>query len=125
MIMTGFLVGVALIWLAYGVGFALAPAAIWSIYGVTLDSFGILVSRYLAGTSLGIALICWFERRGDADELQGINIALFVTSVVGLVAAVFGVLSGVVSALGWGNVVLLLLMVLGHGYFGFVEPGGP
>jgi len=119
---TGFLVAVAVIWLAYGVGFAFAPAAIWSLYGVTLDSAGILLARYLAGTSVGIALICWFERRGGADRLQGINIALFVTSIAGLITQFLGILSGVVGTPGWGNVVILLLMALGHGYFGFVKP---
>ncbi|MGD2144935.1 MAG: hypothetical protein PVF54_10700 [Anaerolineae bacterium] len=119
---TGFLVAVAVIWLAYGVGFAVAPVAIWSLYGVTLDSAGILISRYLAASSLGLGLICWLERRAEADVLQGINIALFVTSVAGLIAALLGVLSGVVGPLGWGSVIILSLMALGHGYFGFVKP---
>ena len=121
---TGFLVVVAVIWLAYGVGFAVAPATIWSLYGVALDSAGIVMARFLAATSIGLALICWLERHADADVLRGINIALFVTSVTGFIAALLGLLSGVMGTLGWGNVIILLLMAVGHGYFGFLRRSG-
>ena len=121
---TALLVIVAVIWLAYGVGFALAPAAIWSLYGVTLDSAGILMARFLAATSIGLALICWLERHADADVLRGINVALFVTSITGFIAALLGLLSGVMGPIGWGNVIILLLMALGHGYFGFLRSSG-
>jgi hypothetical protein len=118
---TVFLAVVAVIWLAYGVGFAVAPAAIWSLYGLTLDAAGILLSRFLAASSLGLALICWLERRADGDVLVGINIALFATSLTALVATLASLLSGVLGVLGWGNVIILLLMALGHGYFGFLR----
>jgi hypothetical protein len=121
---TGFLVVVAVIWLAYGVGFAVAPAAIWSLYGLTLDPASILLSRFLAASSLGFALICWLERRAAGDVLRGINIGLFVTSLVAVIATLAGLLSGMLGVLGWGNVIILLLMALGHGYFGLVRPRG-
>jgi hypothetical protein len=117
-----FLVAVAVIWLAYGVGFALAPTAIWSLYGLTLDAAGILLSRFLAASSLGLALICWLLRGAHADVLRGINIGLFVTSLIALVATLASLLSGVLGVLGWGNVIILLLMALGHGYFAFSRP---
>jgi hypothetical protein len=121
---TGFLVVVAVIWLVYGIGFAVAPAAIWSLYGLTLDPAGILLSRFLAASSLGFALICWLQRRADGDVLRGINIGLFVTSLIAVIATLAGLLSGVLGVLGWGNVIILLLMALGHGYFGFLRPTG-
>jgi hypothetical protein len=124
MIATGFLAAVAVIWLAYGVGFALAPKAIWSLYGLTLDAAGILLSRFLAASSLGFALICWLERRAEGDVLRGINTGLFVTSLIALIATLSSLLSGVLGVLGWGNVIILLLMALGHGYFGFSRPRG-
>ncbi|MGD2165310.1 MAG: hypothetical protein PVH50_07255 [Anaerolineae bacterium] len=122
MTVTSFLVVVAVIWLAYGVGFALAPATLMSMYGIVLDSTGVLLARYLGAASLGLGLACWFGRRADARTLRGINVALFVTNAVGFIAAVLGMLSGVMNALGWGNVVLLLLMALGHAYFALVKP---
>jgi uncharacterized membrane protein YfcA len=94
------------------------------LYGLTLDAAGILLSRFLAASSLGFALICWLERRADGDALRGINIALFVTSLIALIATVVGLLSGVLGVLGWGNVIILLLMALGHGYFGFLSSSG-
>jgi hypothetical protein len=112
---------VAVIWLAYGVGFAVAPAAIWSLYGLTLDAAGILLSRFLAACSLGLALICWLERRADSDVLRGINTALCVTSLTALIATLASLLSGVLGPLGWANVLVLLQMALGHGYFGFLR----
>ena len=112
-----FMTAIAAVWLAYGTGFALIPAAIWSLYGVDLDAAGLLMARFLAASSLGLAAVSWLERQAEVETVRNVNVALLITSAGAIVASLMGLLSGVMGPLGWANVGLLLLMGVGHGYF--------
>ena len=108
----------ALVDLAFGIALIAAPAALLSIYGITTDQAGEFLGRFLGGTLVGFGLLSW-QARGwaDTDERRLLIRVLFVTTVLGLLAAaIYQVQPGVpIGAAVF--VVLTLLFALAWGYF--------
>lgn len=112
----------AVISLVFGLLFALLPAVAMSLYGVQLDAAGIVMARYFGACLIGIGLICWLNRSGDAQLLQNITLSLCIADTIGFIVALMAQLSGLINALGWINVIIWLLLALGLGYFRFLKP---
>ena len=114
----------AVVTLVFGLGFILMPAQVLSLYGVTLDPSGQFVGRYLGSSFLGIAVLAWLARNAPASETRrAIVSALFVTTVLGFVVALYDKFAGPGNALVWSTVVIYLLFAVGFGYFAFFKRG--
>lgn len=120
-----FLLIKAIVSLVFGIAFALAPAGTMSLYGLTVEPAGMLMTRYLGATLIGIGLLCFMTRRGNFETLQGITLALFIADAIGFIVALLGQFGPAASPLGWINVVIWLLLALGLGYFRFFAPVAP
>jgi hypothetical protein len=119
-ISTLFTIG-AIVTFVFGVSFILLPAQVLSLYGITLDVGGLFIARYLGASFLGIAALAWLARNAPASATRkAIELALFVTSLFGLVVALFDVFAGVGNGLVWSTVVIYLLFGLGFGYYAFL-----
>jgi hypothetical protein len=106
----------------FGVGFVLAPERIVALYGGTPNAAGEVVGRIGGSSLIALAIVFWMSRteRG-ADALRGVLIAGFVANVLDLLIMLHATTSGIVSALGWGSVVMHILLAAGFGYFAFAR----
>ena len=103
----------AILALGYGIGFELAPAAITSVYGVATNSEVELLARYFGIALLGLGVVAWLIRNTTDQIAQHAMIwGSFVLSVVGIAVSVQGTLAGTMNALGWGNLVIYLAIIV-------------
>lgn len=113
----------AIVALVYGISFVLAPATVLSLYGVTQGPGEKLAGQFFGVALIGIGLLTWFARNiADPDTQRAISLALLVSDIIGVIVAVLGTVSGVMSAVGWSAVIIYLLLALGFAYFQFVKP---
>jgi hypothetical protein len=117
-----FLLVKAIICIVFGIGFSVIPMTVGSIYAITPDPDGLIMTRFFGAAFIGIGLILWFLKNADWNILKSITLSLCIADTVGFIAALHGQLSGNVNALGWINVALWLIFVLGLGYFRFLKP---
>ena len=117
-----FMVISAIVAFIFGLGFILAPVPVMSLYGVTLDASGEFLGRYMGASFIGLAFLAWETRNAAASQMRRVVlIALFITTVLGFVVAVYDKFAGVGNALVWLSVVIYLLLALGFGYFSFIK----
>ena len=109
--------------LVYGAGFVLVPATVLTLYGATVSPSANLVGQLFGVTLIGIGLICWLARNvTDPGAQRAIVLAQLIATVIGVIVAVMGTISGVMNAVGWSAVVIYLLLALGYAYFQFAKP---
>jgi len=113
----------AIVALVYGVGFVLAPATVLTLHGATVSPSANLAGQFFGVTLIGIGLICWLARNvTDPGAQRAIVLAQLIATVIGIIVAAMGTISGVVSAVGWSAVVIYLVLALGYAYFQFAKP---
>ena len=106
----------------FGVGSVLAPQVFVSLFGATLNPAGMLMMRYGGAWLIGIGLLAWFARNAaDSEARRAIVLAFMICYSIAFVLALLSQLAGVLNALGWGTVVLNLLLAIGYGYFQFAK----
>jgi hypothetical protein len=110
------------IFLAYAAGFIAIPDRLMQIYGADVTGGGLLVARFLASLLIGNAIVLWFAR----DELgtqtfRGIALGNVVTQVIGTVFAIYYTANGTLNGLGWGFVVIGVILALGWYWFGWAR----
>lgn len=115
-----FLTIAALLALLFGLGFLLAPEALLANYGVDAGAGAVVMSRFFAVALTQLGLVLWLARGiTDAFARRAIVLGGFLGSVVGLLVALWGQLSGLVNALGWSTVLIYLFLTAGYGAFAF------
>ena len=106
----------------FGVGSVLAPQVFVSLFGATLNPAGMLMMQYGGAWLIGIGLLAWFARNAaDSEARRAIVLAFMICYSIAFVLALLSQLAGVLNALGWGTVVLNLLLAIGYGYFQFAK----
>jgi len=109
--------------LVYGISFVLVPTTVLSLYGMTQGTSEALAGQYFGVALIAIGLLTWFARSvTDSDAQRAIILALLISDVIGVIVAVLGTVSGVMSAVGWSAVGIYLLLALGYAYFQFMKP---
>ena len=135
----------AIVALVYGIGLVLAPKIVLALHGIIPSSAGavltaatdavlaalalqliagaMLAGQFFGATLIGIGLLVWFARNvADAGAQRAIVLAQLIATVIGVIVAVLGTLSGVMNALGWLAAGIYLVLALGYGYFQFAKP---
>ncbi len=113
----------AIVALVYGIGFVLMPATMAGLHGVTPSPGTNLTGQFFGVTLIGIGLLVWFARNvTDPAARQAIVLAQLVATVIGVIVALMGTLSGVMNVVGWSAVGIYLLLALGYAYFQFMKP---
>jgi hypothetical protein len=114
----------AVISFLYGLAFMIVPANTMALYGVNLSVGGLFIVRYLGATFIGLAVLAWLARNARPSEARAaIVLALFTTTALGFVVALYDKFAGVGNALVWSSVVIYLLLAIGFGYFSFMRGG--
>jgi hypothetical protein len=84
----------------------------------------LFIVRYLGATFIGLAVLAWLARNARPSEARAaIVLALFTTTALGFVVALYDKFAGVGNALVWSSVVIYLLLAIGFGYFSFMRGG--
>jgi hypothetical protein len=126
--LSAFLTIAALLALVFGLSFLFVPGATLAPYGVTTDPAGIYMARYFGAALIQVGLMIFLARNvGDRPAQRAIVLGSCIGVLAGLGVALAAQLSGAVNALGWSTVAIYLFLVLGYGYFAFVQarPGAP
>jgi hypothetical protein len=113
----------AVIAFVYGISYELAPVAILSLYGVTQGPSEIFLARLFGAALIGIGLLTWFARNiPDSETQQAIILSMLVYDIIGVIVAAHGIVSGVMTAVGWTGVAVFSFLALGYAYFQFIKP---
>ena len=104
----------------FGLGFLIIPDTMLNVYSLTTDEAGISIARFFGGVFTGLGLLTWFAREaGESEARDAIVLTMFVTSIIGLVLALYYTFTGLFNVIGWGEVGLFLLFSIGYGYHQF------
>ena len=114
----------AIVVLIFGVGFVLIPEILAGLYGMTFDPVATLMARLFGGGFIFEAIVLWFARNTDRDDVacQGIMIGVVVSNLIGFIVCLLATLAGTWNALGWLSVALYLVFGLAFAYFLFFKP---
>ena len=110
----------AIFYAAFGLGLLLLPAPFMSVYGVSLDAGGQMMARILGSALASLAVMFWMYRAHDAGSARPVMLTGFLYNLVDLGVVLTATLAGTMSAMGWGPVVLHLILAVGFGYFTLV-----
>jgi uncharacterized membrane protein YfcA len=107
----------AVIAILYGIAFVVIPAEMLQPYGMLPEPHVILAIRLLGSAFLSFGLILWFARDfQDWSAVRGVLIGTVVGDAIGGLVIAWDTIQGTVNTLGWANVVLYALLVLGALY---------
>ena len=107
----------AVICLFFGVFLLAAPGLLFGILGATLNAGGMFTAREYGAALIGTLLLTWFAKDVKAaDAKRAILLDLLVYDGIGVVITFVAVVSGVLTALGWGIMVVYLFFTFGSGY---------
>jgi len=103
----------AVVLLVFGLLWLVIPATGLQIFGHTAGVYdlGSIIARYWGSAFLGLALILWMGRNGQADSI-GVRAILYgglVMSVTGLYCGIIDMLFGGPGAMIWLTIVLYAL----------------
>jgi len=108
----------AIVAFVFGLAFIILPVQTLGLYGNTIEGTGVFMTRYFGSALIGLAFVAWLTRNAPS---RGVVLGFFVTTVLGLVVALYDIFAGTGNALRWINVVIYLLLAAGFGYFGFIK----
>jgi len=107
----------AVVCLAFAVLFLLAPTQLFELFGVSLTTGGTFPAREYGAALAGTMMLTWFAREmAESEARRPILLHLLVYDVIGFVATVVYLLSGVLNPLGWGPAAIYLFFTAGSGY---------
>jgi hypothetical protein len=101
----------------FGAGFIIAPGLLSSLFGIAATPASDFALRMYGAAVLGYGLLGWLVRWStDRDLQKPVLTAVLVTDFGGFLAVLFAQLAGLMNALGWSIVVLLLLLSAAYAY---------
>jgi len=94
-----------------------APGFLFEMLGAQLNAVGKFAAREYGAAMIGTLLLTWFAKNVQAsDARRAILLDLLVYDAIGVIITFIAAVSGVLSVLGWGIVVVYLFFTLGSGY---------
>lgn len=107
----------AVICVFFGAFLLAAPGFLFEVLGASLNAAGKFAAREYGAAMIGTLLLTWFARNVKAaDARRAILLDLLVYDAIGVVITFVAAISGVLSTLGWGIVVVYLFFAGGSGY---------
>ena len=100
----------------FWLGFAIMPGTLVGFYGASLGVAGLYVANLLGAAYLGYGVLTWMARNSaESEARRAVVIGQFVTFLVGLVFALIAQFTGVVNALNWTTVIIMVFFAVGYG----------
>jgi hypothetical protein len=114
-----FLLIAAVVEALFGLGFLLLPEAALAPLGVKLNPAGLMMTRIFGAALISFALLFWWAREAPPSQaLTAILRAGAIYFAVSTIPLVLGVSGGLANALGWGTVILHVLLAAGFWHYG-------
>jgi FtsH-binding integral membrane protein len=114
----GFFIFVAVLAVAYAVGFLLFPTTLTNLYGDAGGPPVNLAYRFFGVALLGVGLIFWLAK--DCEDPTAIRALLMggaISDVAGIAVSIWGSARGIMNALGWSVVLIYVVLLVGSVYF--------
>lgn len=103
--------------------FLLMPAIMLDLLGMSIGPTDKLLLQFFGAQLLATGLITLFAlKTKELRSQRTITLAYFIAYGIGFIVALGGMLSTVMNILGWGIVLVFLLLAIGFGYFQFIGP---
>jgi len=113
----------AVISLVFGIVAILFPTQFVGAYGGKIDDVGIVLTRIIGGTLIGLGAVAWFVRNAPASEIRrGVVMGFMIGFAVLSVVYIIGAFGPAGTPQDWFNVALALLFTIGYGYYAFLKP---
>ena len=110
--------------LFFGLPLLVIPNAMMAMFGIHLEPGGVYIARMAGASWLGLAVLTWLGRELPEAQLRlAILPALLASFAVGLLAMLFGQLTGVTNFMGWPPILLAAFFVAAYGY-ALLHPAG-
>jgi hypothetical protein len=110
--------------LLIGLSWILMPRTMLSMWGLEANDALIYLAQRFAAAVLGFAVLLWLAGTAyKSDPERAIIGGVFFVSTLMLIFSLYGVLSSLISAWGWGAVIGEALLSLGFGCFLFLKRG--
>jgi hypothetical protein len=115
-----FLVLATIVAAGFGLALLLVPAQLVALYGVKLTPATEVIGRIAGSTNLGLAIIFWSIRNASgAEAVKPAMLAGLIASGLICLIVLHATATGLLNALGWGQVAINGLLAFGFGYFYF------
>ena len=93
--------------LFFVIGLVGIPATMMGLFGEMLDPFGVLLTRLFGSALLALVVLLWAARSSSDPAVHRTTvITMFAYYLASVVLVWIAQLTGVVSLMGWGTVVL-------------------
>jgi len=108
----------------YAVGLIAVPQRLIGLLtALPLNPVAADVARLFGAALILVAYIAWrASLLTDHDSRRMIAVGLFTYTILGMVIALLGQISGTWNALGWSTVISYLIFVFGYSYFLLLRP---
>ena len=108
----------------YAVGLIAVPQRLIGLLtALPLNPVAVDVARLFGAALILVAYIAWrASLLTDHDSRRMIAVGLFTYTILGMVIALLGQISGTWNALGWSTVISYVIFVFGYGYFFLFRP---
>lgn len=98
----------------YALSYTVAPLFTASIYMPESGADTALMGRYFGISLWFMAIVCWLLKDCAVAQVRhALAIAAIVASVLGLATSLVSTVSGQMSAMGWGPVLIYLVLLIG------------
>jgi len=112
----------AIVCIITGAIFLLFPGQWLYLLRIDLDSAGTYLARLFGAAFILIGLFVWNVREvTDPTTQRAVTFSVFVGDTIAFFVALMAQLSEVTYLLGWGIVLVYLILALGFGYFYFAN----
>ena len=102
----------------FGIGFVLAPGIVLQPMGVTLDEIATTFARMFGSAIISFPVLLWFARRSDDPGFRkGVVSSMAVYYLISAVLLFISQLRGQMNVMGWGVVVLHVVLTIWFGYY--------
>lgn len=109
-----FLVIASLVALIFGIGLLVRPIHMMHMFNVGMEPSSLFMARMAGISMISLGLTLWIGRNAaDSAAMSGILVAGLFQNLAMAVLAVHMINKGWMNSMGWGAVVLHLLLALG------------
>lgn len=106
--------------LLFGLGFIILPGTLFGLFGVTLNEFGVALSRIFGSAVLGFVVLMWYARSSEERSLhRAATATMFTYFAISTIFIVLAQIAGVTNVMGWANVGLHGILAIAFGWFLF------
>jgi len=108
----------SIVGLVYGLLFLIVPGVMLTLHGEAAEADNLMQIRFFGSALVGWALIVWLGRHVRDDRaIRAMLVGSATGFGLGTLISLWGVMSGLMNAMGWSSVIVYLLLLAGAVYF--------